>query len=75
MPVLYMVGPFAASLIYKLYQPIAIDEKDMDGHTALMWAAYQGELKSIAALIQATQYQSTCYCGMAHPTRHATMPV
>ena len=27
----------------QLHQPIAIDERDDDGHTALMWAAYQGE--------------------------------
>ncbi|ORX41280.1 ankyrin repeat-containing domain protein [Kockovaella imperatae] len=29
-------------LLYMLHQPIAIDEKDDDGHSALMWAAYQG---------------------------------
>jgi hypothetical protein len=26
----------------QLHQPTAIDAKDTDGHTALMWAAYQG---------------------------------
>lgn len=31
-------------LLYMLQQPVAVDEKDSDGHTALMWAAYQGKL-------------------------------
>lgn len=32
------------ALLYMLHQPIAVDEKDTDGHTALMWAAWQGKL-------------------------------
>jgi ankyrin repeat protein len=39
------------SLTPQLHQPLAIDEKDSDGHTALMWAAYQGE----------------CVCSVARP--------
>lgn len=31
------------ALLYMLHQPIAVDEKDTDGHTALMWAAWQGK--------------------------------
>jgi len=30
-------------LLYLLRQPIAVDAKDTDGHTALMWAAWQGQ--------------------------------
>lgn len=35
-------------LLYMLQQPVVVDEKDSDGHTALMWAAYQGELRKRA---------------------------
>jgi palmitoyltransferase len=31
------------ALLYMLHQPVAVDEKDRDGHTSLMWAAWQGE--------------------------------
>lgn len=32
------------ALLYVLLQPtVSVDEKDKDGHTALMWAAWQGE--------------------------------
>jgi palmitoyltransferase len=31
------------ALLYMLHQPVAVDEKDSDGHTSLMWAAWQGE--------------------------------
>lgn len=52
MPLLYMVSPripraTVTILTGQMHQPVAIDEKDTDGHTSLMWAAYQGE----AALI------------------------
>ena len=36
----------------QLHQPIAIDEKDTDGHTALMWAAYQGDAISVDLLLR-----------------------
>ncbi|OCF34803.1 palmitoyltransferase AKR1 [Kwoniella heveanensis BCC8398] len=39
-------------LLYMLHQPVAIDEKDTDGHTALMWAAYQGDAISVDLLIR-----------------------
>ncbi|WVQ72310.1 palmitoyltransferase AKR1 [Cryptococcus sp. DSM 104548] len=39
-------------LLYMLHQPVAIDEKDSDGHTALMWAAYQGDALSVDLLIR-----------------------
>ncbi|WWC85410.1 uncharacterized protein L201_000273 [Kwoniella dendrophila CBS 6074] len=39
-------------LLYMLHQPVAIDEKDTDGHTALMWAAYQGDALSVALLLK-----------------------
>jgi ankyrin repeat protein len=38
----WYVRPVEKSLMLQLHQPLAIDEKDSDGHTALMWAAYQG---------------------------------
>ncbi len=34
------------ALLYMLHQPVVIDEKDRDGHTALMWAAWQGTSES-----------------------------
>lgn len=34
--------PQVMPLLFMLQQPLAVDEKDTDGHTALMWAAYQG---------------------------------
>ena len=58
MPVLYMVGRLLADCkcmlvcLYQLHQPIAIDEKDTDGHTALMWAAYQGDAISVDLLLR-----------------------
>ncbi|WVQ64390.1 uncharacterized protein L199_002556 [Kwoniella botswanensis] len=39
-------------LLYMLHQPVAIDEKDSDGHTALMWAAYQGDAISVQLLLR-----------------------
>lgn len=47
----WYVRPAGKSLTPQLHQPLAIDEKDSDGHTALMWAAYQGE----------------CVCSVARP--------
>ncbi len=35
------------ALLYMLHQPVAVDEKDGDGHTALMWAAWQGEFAPV----------------------------
>ncbi|KAJ9106105.1 hypothetical protein QFC21_001247 [Naganishia friedmannii] len=40
------------ALLYMLHQPIAVDEKDTDGHTALMWAAWQGDAISIDLLLK-----------------------
>ncbi|KAL1406928.1 palmitoyltransferase akr1 [Vanrija albida] len=39
-------------LLYILQQPVAVDEKDSDGHTALMWAAYQGDGLSVELLLK-----------------------
>ncbi|CAD6579436.1 MAG: palmitoyltransferase akr1 [Tremellales sp. Tagirdzhanova-0007] len=39
-------------LLYMLHQPVAIDEKDTDGHTPLMWAAYQGDAISVDLLLR-----------------------
>ena len=36
----------------QLHQPVAIDEKDNDGHTSLMWAAYQGDAISVDLLLR-----------------------
>ncbi|KAL7413809.1 DHHC palmitoyltransferase-domain-containing protein [Mrakia frigida] len=38
-------------LLYILHQPVAVDAKDSDGHTALMWAAYQGDAISLDLLL------------------------
>lgn len=40
------------ALLYVLQQPLAVDEKDSDGHTALMWAAWQGDAISVDLLIR-----------------------
>lgn len=39
-------------LLYLLRQRINIDVKDNDGHTALMWAAWQGDALSIDLLLR-----------------------
>ncbi|KAJ7270609.1 ankyrin repeat-containing domain protein [Mycena haematopus] len=33
-------------LLYLLHQPVNVDSRDAQGHTALMWAAYQGDALS-----------------------------
>jgi palmitoyltransferase ZDHHC13/17 len=38
------------SLLYLLHQPIPIDCRDLQEHTALMWAAYQGDALSVDML-------------------------
>jgi len=40
------------ALLYMLHQPVAVDEKDRDGHTSLMWAAWQGDAISIDLLLK-----------------------
>ena len=54
MPLLYMVGTglLDISAHKQLHQPVAIDERDTDGHTALMWAAYQGDAISVELLLK-----------------------
>jgi ankyrin repeat protein len=39
-------------LLYLLRQPIGVDDRDTDGHTSLMWAAWQGSfiLQSVPRL-------------------------
>ncbi|KAI0247232.1 ankyrin repeat-containing domain protein [Lactifluus subvellereus] len=39
-------------LLYLLHQPISVDERDAVGHTALMWAAYQGDALSVELLLK-----------------------
>ncbi|KAI9507933.1 palmitoyltransferase AKR1 [Russula earlei] len=39
-------------LLYLLHQPISVDERDSVGHTALMWAAYQGDALSVEILLK-----------------------
>jgi palmitoyltransferase len=39
-------------LLYMLQQPIAVDSPDTQGHTSLMWAAYQGDAISVDILIK-----------------------
>ncbi|CDZ96517.1 palmitoyltransferase akr1 [Phaffia rhodozyma] len=39
-------------LLFILHQPLAVDAKDSDGHTALMWAAYQGDAISVDLLLR-----------------------
>ena len=39
-------------LLYLLHQPISVDECDSVGHTALMWAAYQGDVLSVDLLLK-----------------------
>lgn len=38
-------------LLYILHQPVAVDHPDSQGHTALMWAAYQGDALSVQLLL------------------------
>lgn len=40
------------ALLYILQQPIAVDERDSDGHTALMWASWQGDAISVDLLLR-----------------------
>lgn len=40
------------ALLYILHQPIAIDSPDQQGHTSLMWAAYQGDAVSVELLLK-----------------------
>ncbi|KAH8822648.1 ankyrin [Flagelloscypha sp. PMI_526] len=35
------------ALLYLLHQPISVDSRDSQGHTSLMWAAYQGDALSL----------------------------
>lgn len=39
-------------LLYLLQQPIAVDSQDSQGHTSLMWAAYQGDALSVDLLLK-----------------------
>jgi ankyrin repeat protein len=41
------------ALLYLLHQPIAVDSPDAQGHTSLMWAAYQGDAISVELIAQA----------------------
>jgi ankyrin repeat protein len=93
MPLLYMVsgilhdklrsssfnsGKSRSWWFVQLHQPVAIDEKDTDGHTALMWAAYQGTLSSSSYRSgptddqQATPSRWTCYSDTAHQSKQPT---
>ncbi|KAI6013902.1 hypothetical protein EDC04DRAFT_2870714 [Pisolithus marmoratus] len=39
-------------LLYLLHQPVNVDSRDMQGHTPLMWAAYQGDALSVDLLLK-----------------------
>ncbi|KAJ7790861.1 ankyrin repeat-containing domain protein [Mycena olivaceomarginata] len=39
-------------LLYLLHQPVGVDSRDTQGHTALMWAAYQGDALSVDLLLR-----------------------
>ena len=39
-------------LLYILHQPVGVDSRDAQGHTALMWAAYQGDALSVDLLLK-----------------------
>ncbi|KAF9037902.1 ankyrin [Hymenopellis radicata] len=39
-------------LLYLLHQPINVDSRDLQGHTSLMWAAYQGDALSVDLLLR-----------------------
>ena len=39
-------------LLYILQQPISVDSQDAQGHTSLMWAAYQGDAISVDLLLR-----------------------
>lgn len=56
----------AASADIQLQQPIAVDEKDTEGHTALMWAAYQGDGLSVELLLKhGASVETTDNAGLA----------
>ncbi|KAG8762704.1 palmitoyltransferase akr1, partial [Serendipita sp. 397] len=40
------------SLLYMLQQPVSINSRDLQGHTPLMWAAYQGDAISVDILLK-----------------------
>ncbi|KZS89519.1 zf-DHHC-domain-containing protein [Sistotremastrum niveocremeum HHB9708] len=40
------------ALLYLLHQPVAVDSPDAQGHTSLMWAAYQGDALSVDILLK-----------------------
>ncbi|KAH0833938.1 DHHC palmitoyltransferase-domain-containing protein [Lanmaoa asiatica] len=39
-------------LLYLLHQPVNVDSRDLQGHTSLMWAAYQGDALSVDLLLK-----------------------
>lgn len=39
-------------LLYLLQRPVNVDSRDAQGHTALMWAAYQGDALSVDLLLR-----------------------
>ncbi|KAJ7574094.1 ankyrin [Mycena floridula] len=39
-------------LLYLLQQPVGVDSRDAQGHTSLMWAAYQGDALSVDLLLK-----------------------
>jgi palmitoyltransferase len=40
------------SLLYMLQQPVSVNSRDLQGHTPLMWAAYQGDAISVEILLK-----------------------
>lgn len=48
-------------LLYLLHQPVNVDSREAQGHTALMWAAYQGDALSVVRALHVSLTHDLAY--------------